>query len=93
MELKLCELEIKGSLNITADSSNAYLAVSTFSHLSVSGDLSILGSYAPDSSTFLYWDSIVEVRPHPFFWLQNNYNLNYLSRSSLVFFLNIGFLI
>jgi hypothetical protein len=73
VELKLCELKIKGSLNITSDSSNAYLAVSTFSHLSVSGDLSILGSYAPDS-TFLYWDSIVEVRPHPFLAL---INLNY----------------
>lgn len=62
MELKLCELKIKGSLNITSDSSNAYLTVATFSHLSVSGDLSLVGSYSPDSSTFLYWDSIVEVR-------------------------------
>ncbi len=61
VELELCELKIKGSLNITSDSSNAYLTVSTFSHLSVSGDLSLLGSYALDS-TFLYWDSPVEAR-------------------------------
>jgi hypothetical protein len=67
MELELCGLTIKGSLNITSDSSHAYLTVSTFSHLSVSGDLSLLGSYSP-TSTFLYWDSILEVRPHPL-WL------------------------